>query len=167
MRQTLAWALSAGDVSMWSANGVAGQWARGGPASLRSSVMVAGRQKVDARVADLIDKPVFGIDAARPATGELATKSFGLTHSSEGIAEDRFHQFERAQGAFPIGSRPVTQVFKERRIEYSLSALRSRHSPAKAKRRLSLSRSTASPSSESARAMASRSLSAFLGERSR
>lgn len=133
----------------------------------RWSVVVTGRQKVDALVADLIDKPVFGIDAARPATGELATKSFGLAHSSEGIAEYRFHQLERAQGAFPIGSRPVMQVFKERWIEYSLSALRSRHSPANAKRRLRSSTSTGAPSSESALAMASRSLSAFLGERSR
>lgn len=61
---------------------------------------------------------MFGIDAARPATGELATKSFGLAHSSEGIAEYRFHQLERAQGASPIGARPAMQIFQERRIEY-------------------------------------------------
>ena len=149
-------------------NGGAGQWAQGGPVSLRSSVVVSSSEKVDALVADLIDKPLFGIDAARPATGELATKSFGLTHSSEGIAEDRFHQFERAQGAFPIGSRPVMQVLQgtQDRIQPLCAEVPSL-SPANAKRRLSSSTSTDSPSSESARAMASRSLSAFVGERSR
>ncbi len=95
-------------------------WGRTGPLA---SIVVTGREKVDSIVCDLIDQAVFGIDAARPSTGELSAKSFGLAHTTEGIAQDRFHQLERAQGPSSIGSSPVGQVLKKRTIEYSFLGL--------------------------------------------
>lgn len=156
---------------MWWSGRSAGRWDERAAATTgigpNLSVVIPRREKTDSIVGDLIDEPVFSVDATRPPSGEFAAEWFGLSQSSKGISEYRVHELERAQGPPAIGTCPVRQVFKESAIEYCLPLPRSRHSPGRPRRRRSSSTSTASPSPESARAIASRNLSAFFGERSR
>lgn len=67
----------------------------------RSSVVVTGRQKVDALVADLIDKPAFGIDAARPAAIR-ATGSFPRLRMTTGSWVSVTWSMRAARGYLPV-----------------------------------------------------------------
>ena len=56
------------------------------------SVVIPRREKMDSIVGDLIDQPVFSVDATRPPSGEFAAEWFRLAQSSKGIAEYRVHE---------------------------------------------------------------------------
>lgn len=59
---------------------------------LNPSVVIPRREKMDSIVGDLIDQPVFSVDATGPPPGEFAAEWFGLSQSSKGIAEYRVHE---------------------------------------------------------------------------
>lgn len=47
---------------------------------------------MDPIVGDLIDQPVFSVDATGPPPGEFAAEWFGLSQPTKGIAEYRVHE---------------------------------------------------------------------------
>ena len=72
--------------------------------------MVAGLEKIDSVVRDTVDQSVSSGNAAGPDVGPQMFERLGLPDAFEGVASDRLHELEDAEGHFSVGLDPVLQV---------------------------------------------------------
>ncbi len=70
-------------------------------------VVVPTSQNANFIFLDLVDKPVFQIDAPGPTAGELMLERFGLAGATKWIAPELFDQLEDAQGFFAVSFHPL------------------------------------------------------------
>jgi len=79
--------------------------------------MVPRLQEIDAVVADQIDDAVLLGQTAGPDAGGKVFQRFRLADSGKGVAQNRFHNDQGAQGNLSFRGHPMAQVLDKFRLE--------------------------------------------------
>ncbi len=73
--------------------------------------MITGLQEIYVVASYSIDEAMLLGEPAGPTTRQQIFERFGLSYSSEGLAQDVLDEFERAHCDFAVVFDPVTKVF--------------------------------------------------------
>lgn len=70
--------------------------------------MISGLDKIDPLIPDQINEAMFLGDASGPETGGEMFEGFGFADAFKRVAEDRFHDFQDAQGRLALCIDPMS-----------------------------------------------------------